>query len=326
MGTSFNHRLEKLSTGNTYHFIDESPPNPIETLLCVHGFPDGWYGWKNQIPAWTNLGYRVLVPDMLGYGETDKPSDLSKYTTKSLTADLAALLDAVGVEKAVIIGHDWGSFIAGRFALWQPSRLKLLVMMSVPFTPPSMKFSSMETVVQRAPNFGYQLWFSRPESTAAIEQNLDLFLRMIFQDVSKGGCLDFTTYGAIQAAFKDPTSTPQKAVISNEDMEYYKTSFSQGGVPLAYYRTSELRANEENAASLTANFKELPSSLAVLYLGGSLDPTSRPSSVQTMAKFVPTLETVYIENAGHWLMIEAKDEVTKRIASFIKRHLESSKL
>lgn len=65
---------------------------------------------------------------MLGYGTTEKPKDLSLYTTKHLCADMTALLDLVGVDKAVVIGHDWGSFIAGRFAMWHPDRLKLLVM------------------------------------------------------------------------------------------------------------------------------------------------------------------------------------------------------
>jgi soluble epoxide hydrolase/lipid-phosphate phosphatase len=83
----------------------------------------GRFGWRNQIPAWVHAGYRVIAPDMLGYGSTDKPADVSAYTTKNLSHDLAAILDLVGVERAVVIGHDWGSFLASRFALWYPNRL-----------------------------------------------------------------------------------------------------------------------------------------------------------------------------------------------------------
>lgn len=129
---SFNHRTERLSTGRTYHFVDQRPANynPIQTptLLCAHGFPDLWYGWRFQVKPWVEKGYRVVVPDMLGYGTTDMPLDSDEYSTKKLSDDLAALLDVLGIQKAVIIGHDWGAFTVSRFALWHPDRLLALIM------------------------------------------------------------------------------------------------------------------------------------------------------------------------------------------------------
>jgi soluble epoxide hydrolase/lipid-phosphate phosphatase len=109
---SFNHRTELLSTGRTYHFVDQLPsnydPNATTTLLCIHGFPDLWYGYRNQIGPWVCAGNRVIVPDMLGYGGTDMPLDSKEYSTKRLTNDLAALLDLLSVQKAVRDGHDTG--------------------------------------------------------------------------------------------------------------------------------------------------------------------------------------------------------------------------
>jgi soluble epoxide hydrolase/lipid-phosphate phosphatase len=122
---SFNHRTERLSTGRTYHFVDHKPERPSLsslTILCVHGFPDIWcvvrsllpphffryvrgrYGWRHQIGPWVRAGYRVIAPDMLGYGGTDKPRAAEEYSTRRLCADLAALLDVVGVHKAVSAG------------------------------------------------------------------------------------------------------------------------------------------------------------------------------------------------------------------------------
>jgi pimeloyl-ACP methyl ester carboxylesterase len=71
------------------------------TLLCIHGFPDLWYGWRYQIRPWVNRGYRVIAPDMLGYGGSSKPEDVAEYTTKKLCADLVALLDRLNIGKAV---------------------------------------------------------------------------------------------------------------------------------------------------------------------------------------------------------------------------------
>jgi soluble epoxide hydrolase/lipid-phosphate phosphatase len=113
---SFNHRRELLDTGRTYHFVDQLPPNyqpSTPTLLCVHGFPDLWYGWRYQIGPWSTK-FRVIVPDMLGYGSTDKPLAPSEYSTRMLSDDLAALLDLVGVEKAVCV-------------LFRPTRLTEIV-------------------------------------------------------------------------------------------------------------------------------------------------------------------------------------------------------
>ena len=118
---SFNHRTERLSTGRTYHFVDHKPDDHASssppTILCVHGFPDIWcvrfqffsdtyiplsrFGWRYQIGPWVRAGYRVVAPDMLGYGGTDKPQDAEEYSTRRLSADLAALLDVVGVHRAV---------------------------------------------------------------------------------------------------------------------------------------------------------------------------------------------------------------------------------
>ena len=97
------HHQTCLSTGRSYHYVDQKPRQNQHgtTLLCLHGFPDLWYGWRHQIRPWVEAGYRVIVPDMLGYGKTDMPSEASAYSTKRLCDDLAALLDHVGVQKAV---------------------------------------------------------------------------------------------------------------------------------------------------------------------------------------------------------------------------------
>ena len=105
------------------------------------------YGWRYQIGPWVRRGYRVVVPDMLGYGGTQKPIEASDYSAKKICADLAALLDLLEIKSAVckmketvqrfhanifqsqvFIGHDWGSFIVGRFALWYPNRILALAM------------------------------------------------------------------------------------------------------------------------------------------------------------------------------------------------------
>ena len=71
-------------------------------------------------------GWRVIAPDMLGYGGTDKPDGIAEYTTKRLCGDLAALLDWEGIAKVILVGHDWGAHTAWRFALWYPNRVRMV--------------------------------------------------------------------------------------------------------------------------------------------------------------------------------------------------------
>nr|GAT52826.1 epoxide hydrolase hydrolase [Mycena chlorophos] len=168
-----------LPSGHTWAFVDANPTAQT-TLLCLHGFPDLAYGYRLQIGPWARAGFRVVVPDMLGYGGSDAPTDPSNYTTKRLADDLAALLTALGVDRAVIIGHSWGSFTASRLALWHPKRVITLILMTVAHTHPVPQRVTLEDVVKRVPNFGYQLFLASPESPSIIEANLPAFIALIF--------------------------------------------------------------------------------------------------------------------------------------------------
>ncbi|KAF8499980.1 alpha/beta-hydrolase [Gautieria morchelliformis] len=194
--TSFNHRTERLATGHTYHFVDQVPedynPATTPTLLCVHGFPDLWYGWRYVVSPWVKqCGWRVVVPSMLGYGGTDKPISPEHYTPKSLSADLAALLDLIGAHKAVVLGHDWGAATVWRFALWYPDRIHALVALSIPFTPPRPDYLTLEQIVERLPIFGYQLYFNDPSSTKEIENNEFHYYLDSFREGGMNGPLNY---------------------------------------------------------------------------------------------------------------------------------------
>lgn len=321
--SSFNHRTELLSTGRRYHFVDQLPGNgnaAAVTLLCVHGFPDCWYGWRYQIGPWSSKGYRVIVPDMLGYGGTDKPTDAEEYTTRKLSDDLAALLDLLGIRQAVVVGHDWGSFVASRFALWHPDRLLALVLLSIPYIPPIKEYVSLEATVEQAPDWGYQLYFADPQSAAEIEGKMDLFLSLMFSQGRPGGPSPerFTKKGVLRKLITGELTpkTDRLCLLNKEEMEYYKTQLRNMHAPLNYYRTTRLRFDEENAASLPL---APPATLPVLYIGGTRDPTARLELVARTKPLVPRLQDEYLEGKGHWLMVEARDVITERVPAWLRQ-------
>jgi pimeloyl-ACP methyl ester carboxylesterase len=98
--------------------LAEAGKGPL-VLMC-HGFPESWYSWRHQLKALAEAGWRAVAPDMRGYGETDRPEEIEKYTIFHLVGDMVGVIGALGEEKAVIIGHDWGAPVAWHAALFRP--------------------------------------------------------------------------------------------------------------------------------------------------------------------------------------------------------------
>ncbi len=100
--------------------------------LCLHGFPESRYSWRHQLPALAQAGWRAVAPDLRGYGDSDRPRGREAYRLEHLVADAAALFDALGARRRLLVGHDWGAMIAWTFAMQQARPLDALVVMNVP--------------------------------------------------------------------------------------------------------------------------------------------------------------------------------------------------
>src|ERR1700749_3569605 len=113
--------------------LAEAGAGPV-VVLC-HGFPESWYSWAQQLTALADAGFHAVAPDMRGYGQTDRPEAIDQYTLLHIIGDMVGLLDALGVEHAVIAGHDWGAPVAWHAALLRPDRFRGVVGLSVPYRP-----------------------------------------------------------------------------------------------------------------------------------------------------------------------------------------------
>jgi len=101
-------------------------------VLLLHGFPESWYAYRHQIGPLAAAGYRVVAPDLRGYGGSDKPRRVSAYAPMRLVEDVRALVDAFGGRAAAVVGHDWGGVVAYLFAHAHPERLERLVVANAP--------------------------------------------------------------------------------------------------------------------------------------------------------------------------------------------------
>ena len=87
-------------------------------VLLLHGFPDCWRLWRHQLPALAEAGHRVVAPDLRGFGETERPDDVGAYRMRALVGDVVGLLDGLGVDRAAVVGHDWGGALAWAVAMF----------------------------------------------------------------------------------------------------------------------------------------------------------------------------------------------------------------
>ena len=127
-----------LANGINLHVVQDGPRTG-RLVILLHGFPEFWYGWRQQIPFLAAAGYRVWAPDQRGYNLSEKPRGIAAYTLDELGADVTSLLDAAGQETAFLVGHDWGAAVAWWIALKYPARLAKMVIINVPHGAVLMK-------------------------------------------------------------------------------------------------------------------------------------------------------------------------------------------
>jgi len=151
------HRV--VETNGIHMHLAEQGTGPL-VVLC-HGFPESWYSWRYQLGALAEAGFHAVAPDMRGYGQTDRPEEIEKYTLLHLVGDMVGLLDALRGESAVIIGHDWGAPVAWHAALLRPDRFRGVVGLSVPFRPRGQARPTT-MMPQNEDAIFYQLYFQNP--------------------------------------------------------------------------------------------------------------------------------------------------------------------
>jgi pimeloyl-ACP methyl ester carboxylesterase len=116
------------ANGLSFHLLDEGDGTPV---LLLHGFPDTSYVWRHQMPALVEAGFRAVAPDLRGRGETDAPEAVDDYGLGPLLGDTNGILDALEIDRAHVVGHDWGAVVAWVFASFFPQRVDRLVAVSV---------------------------------------------------------------------------------------------------------------------------------------------------------------------------------------------------
>jgi pimeloyl-ACP methyl ester carboxylesterase len=299
------------------------------TVLLCHGFPETSHAWRHQLPALAAAGFRAVAPDLRGYGGTASPAGIDQYNLLQLVGDLVGLLDALGVEQAVVVGNDWGATVAWHAALLRPDRFRAVVALSVPMmgqppVAPTSLFPQTEAALL------YTLYFQPPgvaeaEFEAQVRQTLRKILFAASGEAGPRQPGDATPnpFGMVSrqqgllAPLPEPTTLP--GWLTEADLDTYTAAFTTSGFAggLNYYR------NLDRNRELLAPFHGLPVAVPALFLIGQRDvglsiPGMR-EIIAAMPGLVPHLRPVVeVPDAGHWLQQERPVEVNNSLIAFLQ--------
>ncbi|KAJ3455421.1 hypothetical protein MRS44_014021 [Fusarium solani] len=288
--------------GKTYHYLRADPETePLATIFLIHGFPDLGFGWRYQIPHFASLGYQVVAPDMLGFGDTDAPDQPSQYALKSIAEDIKELANAIVKDKRIILGgHDWGGAVVWRTAMWFPSLVQGVFSIGTPFTPPSSVFLSPDDA-------------ARSKGT---KRRVRQFLNAMFGGTSPEGEVGFSvTEGVL---FGNLPKLGQSRLISGDDLDHYTSKYFRKGEPrlkgpLNWYRTRAHNYFDE----LQLLLKPIKFSMPALFLAATRDEELPPSMSDGMDQYFEDLTRGEVE-ASHWALWESPAEVNKQVSAWLK--------
>jgi pimeloyl-ACP methyl ester carboxylesterase len=255
-------------------------------VILLHGFPEFWYGWRRQIQPLVEAGMRVWIPDQRGYNLSDKPDGIAAYRLDELARDVIGLIDAAGVEKCYLAGHDWGAAVAWWVAQKYPDRLHKLSILNVPH--PSIMVQTLTTSLEQLRRSWYMFFFQIPFLSEAILRNDDCepFVRMLMAGSAPGS-------------------------FTNDDLEKYRQAWWRKGAitsMLNWYRAAIQMPPDMSGD----NHIKVPT----LILWGAQDIALRREMAQLSLDLCDEGKLVFFENASHWVQHDASESVNRHLVDF----------
>ena len=267
-------RVEVEGVAIEYEVVGEGRP-----VVLLHGFPDSGRLWRHQVPALADAGFRVIVPDMRGYGRSDKPTDPADYTRQVLVGDVLAVMADAGAERAHVVGHDWGAAVAWALATVAGERVDRLVVMSVGH--PAAFFAD------------------------GFEQHEKSWYMLLFQFSGVAeDWLKANAWANFRAWGGHPDSDAVIAALEADD------SLTPA---LNYYR-----ANIPPYAFLVTGLQAPPIQAPTMGLWSSADMAlTEGQMVRSGAHVAGPWRYERVEGAGHWMQLERPAEVNRLLIDFL---------
>lgn len=280
-------RHRTIATNGIRLHAVEAGPEDGPLLIFLHGFPELWYGWRKQIGAFAEAGFRVLAPDQRGYNTSDKPKGVRAYGMDAILVDLVGLIDDAGREKAYVVGHDWGGMSAWWLGLKHPDRIERLALLNCPH--PGVMWRHLWTNSAQRKRSWYMFFYQLPW----------LPERTLSRD----------NYAYLAKALK---VTSRRGTFTDEDLQVYCEAWAQPGALTAmlnWYRAG-LRARPSRPPSPRVT-------VPTLLIWGTKDRFLGEELAQPSIDKCDHGRLARIEGATHWIQHEEPERVNALIGDFL---------
>lgn len=307
--------------GHVYSLIHISASTPSRpTLLFLHGFPSTLHDWTHQIEHFSRLGFGIVAPDLLGYGQSSKPSDVSEYRLRPMSDDLVEILDSLGERRVVGVGHDFGATLLSRMVAYYPDRFSALVFVAV--GPPAMgtpfdvqMINEMTRKMLGHELLGYVPWLGGEKSDAqeVLERHPESAMSLMF-------CKDHSLWGEWfrpLGKMKQFVSEDQRAAIG----DWYSSDLQQRhleafGAEDGYKGAVKWYAMwlENLFAADEVGCEDFQASQPVLFISDATAGGEQQAGM--LGAWAANLQVVKLEG-GHWLHLEHADATNRAIEDFL---------
>ncbi|MEU9191438.1 alpha/beta hydrolase [Streptomyces sp. NPDC048484] len=309
-------RTQVEVNGASFHVIDQGEG---PTVLFAHGYPDTAETWRGQMRAVAEAGYRAVALDMRGFGASYAPPEAELYSALHIVGDLVGVLDALNIDSAVLVGHDWGADHAQRAMVMRPDRFRAIVSLSIPFLPRG-ELSTWDALRQQGLGEKYYVFgMMEPGADANFEPAKKTIPSILYW--LSGSPTPDTGWDPVDSARNmlrpAPVAIPEWAdpdYVAHTISSFEKTGFDTG---INHYRGAQVTFD------LMSAFKGAVIQQPSLYIWGVADglcqlfhPT--PPTREELLPLAPGLvDVIALENVGHWPQHEAADRVNAELITFL---------
>jgi pimeloyl-ACP methyl ester carboxylesterase len=265
-------------------------------IMFLHGFPEFWYEWKNQL---TEFGRdcQAVAPDMRGYNLSSKPAAIAEYRTRYLIEDIRALAEYLGHKKLILVAHDWGGGVAWPFAMRHPEYVEKLIIINAPH--PAIFVRELRDNPEQQKASQYILMHRTPGAEGILARDNYMLL--------------------VNSVLKDGL---EQGYFTEEDKKLYIEAWSRPGAltgGLNYYRAAHLGSfTGEGDDVLSADPSSFEVRVPTLVMWGDKDRYLLTGNLEGLEKYVPNLTIKRIPDGSHWVIHEKPALVNSYIRDFVE--------
>lgn len=288
-------------------------------VIFLHGFPELAFSWRHQLPALAAAGFRAIAPDQRGYGLTDCPTRVGDYCIQELIKDVHGLLDALDLERATFVGHDWGALLLWQMSLLAPGRIERQVILNIPFHPRP----ATDPIDRMRAVLGDEFYIVDFQDSDAADRCFANDPDHFFQIMMRKNQITREQFDALPNSRKSlsllkamaRTSSSGEPLLTPEEHDYYVRAYRKTGFsgPINWYRNWS--ANWEHMRSVEQIVK-----IPTLFIGARDDVVVPLAHIESMKAHVSDLSSHVLDHCGHWTQQERPDEVNALILEWLEGH------